>query len=112
MNLSRYNPNTDIKIKKFIQHPDWDPPERYNDIALVELAKPVSFSRTGDSGGPLQLKLHDTKYEGSMHRVIGVTAFGFKCGAKDQPGIYTRVFSYMDWIESIVCLYDTFVGLP
>ncbi|XP_022115643.2 clotting factor G beta subunit-like [Pieris rapae] len=179
----RYNPNTDVTIKQFIQHPYWDPPKHYYDIALVELAKPVSFSinvqpaclpgsfaskydayitgwgvtdetvRTlssvlqdaevdiidsskcntllspftnrnwwglmdhqlcagkleggvdtcqGDSGGPLQLKLQETKYEGSMHMVIGVTTFGFKCGVKDQPGIYTRVSSFMDWIESIV----------
>ncbi|CAK1542038.1 unnamed protein product [Leptosia nina] len=56
----------------------------------------------GDSGGPLQVKLKETKYEGSMHMVIGVTSFGIKCGKKDQPGIYTKVSSFLDWIESVV----------
>ncbi|XP_047506258.1 clotting factor G beta subunit-like [Pieris napi] len=180
---TRRNPESDVTIKQFIQHPYWDPPKHYYDIALVELAKPVTFSKTvqpaclpgsftskydayitgwgvtdetakklspvlqaaevdiidssecntlltpfsnrnwwgvmdhqlcagkleggvdtcqGDSGGPLQLKLQETKHEGSMHMVIGVTSFGFKCGLKDKPGIYTRVSSFMDWIESIV----------
>lgn len=40
----RFNPATDVKIKQFIQHPFWDSPKHYYDIALVELTEAVSFS--------------------------------------------------------------------
>lgn len=51
----------------------------------------------GDSGGPLQI------YEigKSLSTLVGVTSTGILCGSK-YPGIYTRVSSYIDWIESIV----------
>lgn len=49
-----------------------------------------------DSGGPLQL-LTDSE----PVKIIGVVSFGGVCGSK-QPGIYTRVASYVDWIGSHV----------
>lgn len=37
-----------------------------------------------------------------MFDLIGITSFGSrKCGTK-KPGVYTRVSSYLNWIESIV----------
>lgn len=54
---------------------------------------------SGDSGGPLVVK-YDTEF-GSTFHLIGVTSFGRFC-AGDAPGVYTKVFSYLDWIESIV----------
>ncbi|CAH2087591.1 unnamed protein product [Euphydryas editha] len=57
----------------------------------------------GDSGGPLQVKINLPKsQEGSMHFVIGVTSFGIGCARPNLPGVYTRVSSFVDWIESIV----------
>ncbi|CAH0712890.1 unnamed protein product, partial [Brenthis ino] len=57
----------------------------------------------GDSGGPLQVKIPlPDNDEGSMHYVIGVTSFGIGCALPDLPGVYTRVSSFIDWIESIV----------
>lgn len=53
----------------------------------------------GDSGGPLQ-RLLDRPY--CTYSVVGVTSFGKFCGFKDTSAIYTRVSSYLDWIESIV----------
>lgn len=35
------------------------------------------------------------------HVVVGITSFGQMCGS-DIPGVYTRVFTYLDWIEGIV----------
>ncbi|CAH0712956.1 unnamed protein product, partial [Brenthis ino] len=57
----------------------------------------------GDSGGPLQVKIDLPELgEGAMHFIIGVTSFGIGCGLPNQPGVYTRVSSFIDWIESIV----------
>ncbi|XP_034833573.1 plasminogen-like [Maniola hyperantus] len=57
----------------------------------------------GDSGGPLQVKINlPESGEGSMHFVIGVTSFGIGCARPNLPGVYTRVSSFVDWIEGIV----------
>ena len=47
------------------------------------------------SGSPLQYKLNDS------YHVAGLSSFGAACLA-NFPDIYTRVSSYIDWIESIV----------
>lgn len=51
----------------------------------------------GDSGGPLQIQ----ETGKSIFTVVGITSFGMGCGSK-YPGVYTRVASYVDWIENIV----------
>ncbi|XP_050350288.1 serine protease snake-like [Nymphalis io] len=57
----------------------------------------------GDSGGPLQYKLYETKKEGTMHMVVGITAFGSsKCALKNIPAVYTNVTTFIDWIEKHV----------
>lgn len=53
----------------------------------------------GETGGPLQLE-HDEFYK--MSYVIGVASFGRNCEFKGTPGVYTRVYPYISWIESIV----------
>lgn len=35
----------DIKVAQFISHPDNQPPQRYNDIALIKLVKSVQFGK-------------------------------------------------------------------
>lgn len=52
----------------------------------------------GDSGGPLAV-LHHLYVR--MYTVIGITSIGRDCGGI-SPGIYTRVFNYIPWIQSIV----------
>lgn len=52
----------------------------------------------GDSGGPLLMRTGPSQYN---HSIIGITAFGQTCGGS-IPGIYTAVFSYLDWIEEQV----------
>lgn len=49
----------------------------------------------GDSGGPLQIK------QDGRQKLVGVTSFGAGCGS-GKPGVYTRVASFIGWIESIV----------
>ncbi|XP_035718534.1 serine protease snake-like [Vespa mandarinia] len=53
----------------------------------------------GDSGGPLQRVL---EHPYCTYSIVGVTSFGKFCAMKNSPAIYTRVSSYLDWIESIV----------
>lgn len=55
-------------------------------------------------GGPLQAFHHNLL---CMYTVVGVTSFDSNCGTK-LPGIYTRVYSYLNWIEQIVWLNATF----
>ncbi|XP_044756150.1 serine protease snake-like [Coccinella septempunctata] len=51
----------------------------------------------GDSGGPLQIYSPiDCMYE-----VIGVTSFGKACGIGKNPGVYTRVSHFVDWLEKV-----------
>ncbi|KPI97100.1 Serine protease snake [Papilio xuthus] len=57
----------------------------------------------GDSGGPLQVKIDlPSNSEGAIHYVIGVTSFGIGCARANTPGVYTRVSSFIDWIEDVV----------
>lgn len=58
----------------------------------------------GDSGGPLQYMPEkvDCRKIFPLHTLIGVASFGNHCGYKKSPGIYTRVSSYIEWIESVV----------
>uniref|UniRef100_A0A8D8Y7M4 Serine protease snake n=1 Tax=Cacopsylla melanoneura TaxID=428564 RepID=A0A8D8Y7M4_9HEMI len=53
----------------------------------------------GDSGGPLQVTSDTNK---CIYKIVGVTSFGKFCGEKNSPGVYTRVSSFVPWIESIV----------
>ncbi|CAL8090312.1 unnamed protein product [Calicophoron daubneyi] len=49
-----------------------------------------------DSGGPLVCKYR------KQWRITGIISFGFDCGLPGYPGVYTRVSSYVPWIEEIV----------
>lgn len=49
----------------------------------------------GDSGGPLELTV------GRRRWLVGLTSTGKICGTSN-PGIYTRVSQFIDWIESVV----------
>ncbi|KAH8243643.1 hypothetical protein KR032_009049, partial [Drosophila birchii] len=53
----------------------------------------------GDSGGPLLI--YHREYP-CMYHVIGITSAGLTCGTPGIPGIYTRVYPYLDWITRII----------
>ncbi|KAM8721380.1 hypothetical protein ACLKA7_007278 [Drosophila subpalustris] len=52
----------------------------------------------GDSGGPLVL---ERDIVNSQYTILGVISSGFGCATK-TPGLYSRVASYLDFIESVV----------
>lgn len=51
----------------------------------------------GDSGGPMVLPI----FENGRFPIyqIGVVAYGNGCARKDSPGVYSRVTSFIDWIQ-------------
>lgn len=53
----------------------------------------------GDSGGPLMCERPDETWV-----VYGVTSWGYGCGIKDTPGVYTKVPAFVPWIKSITGL--------
>lgn len=52
----------------------------------------------GDSGGPLQIVLSDPY---CMYSLIGVTSFGKFCGFNNSPAVYSKVSSFLEWIEEV-----------
>lgn len=56
---------------------------------------------TGDSGGPLVLEDYQRfriPEQGRRQTLIGIVSWGEGCAQKGQPGVYTRVTAYLDWI--------------
>lgn len=56
----------------------------------------IFFFQKGDSGGPL-VYFEDDKW----HLAGIVSTGGSICAAEEQPGIYTFVSYYMDWIRNV-----------
>ncbi|XP_053645207.2 serine protease 30-like [Cherax quadricarinatus] len=53
-------------------------------------------SCNGDSGGPLACNI-----DGS-YILLGVVSWGKNCGKPNQPGVYTHIQYYLDWIQSVI----------
>jgi len=76
-----------------------------NKVCAVDRAG-QSDACQGDSGGPLMVESRDIatfptpKDRKPRWVLIGVVSFGYRCGIKGFPGVYTRVSEYMDWVQS------------
>ncbi|KAL1117767.1 hypothetical protein AAG570_004082, partial [Ranatra chinensis] len=58
----------------------------------------------GDSGGPLYVRMSNR----CLPTQIGITSFGGLCTRPNSPGVYTKVYHYLSWIESIVWANSSF----
>ncbi|GIY46273.1 hypothetical protein CEXT_375941 [Caerostris extrusa] len=51
----------------------------------------------GDSGGPMVIKGEHDEWI-----LAGLISWGMGCAAPNQPGVYTRISRFTDWIERII----------
>lgn len=51
----------------------------------------------GDSGGPVSVKVAN-----GQHILLGITSFGNGCGRRGTPGVYTKVSTYLNWINQVI----------
>ena len=54
----------------------------------------------GDSGGPVMVWVDDDHWE-----VVGIVSWGTGCALANYPGVYTRVWNYVDYISDYVPAY-------
>ena len=65
-------------------------------------SRPGKDTCRGDSGGPLvldsEVRAKPDEEPVTRYLLIGIVSWGSGCAQTGQPGLYTRVPSYLDWI--------------
>lgn len=80
-------------------------PERISDKVICAARKGQSTCR-GDSGGPLTLT-------NGKPKLVGIISWGkARCNGDGQPGVYTSVVAYADWIRKAMALDASRSSLP
>jgi secreted trypsin-like serine protease len=78
------------------------PSEQYNlsideSMLLAEgynINNEVTDACQGDSGGPL-FRFED-------YSLVGIVSWGYSCGLPQYPGVYSKISSSLEWIQSII----------
>ena len=66
-------------------------------IIYVLLAYILCFLLQGDSGGPMVVQREDGRFQ-----LSGIISWGIGCAEENQPGVYTRISEFKDWINQIL----------
>ena len=58
----------------------------------------------GDGGGPVVCDWNYDWVTGELHvgELQGIVSWGYKCGEKERPGVYTKVCKFNDWINEVM----------
>uniref|UniRef100_A0A7E4VYY0 limulus clotting factor C n=1 Tax=Panagrellus redivivus TaxID=6233 RepID=A0A7E4VYY0_PANRE len=81
----------------FINITDCEPdyPDKLDPVHHICAGKKGLDTCEGDAGDPLVVK-----NKAGYYFQYGITSFGEGCGQKEHPGIYARVTTYCDWINT------------
>ncbi|VVC97336.1 unnamed protein product [Leptidea sinapis] len=85
------------RVQIIASHPHFDPATFEYDLALLR-GSIAERSSGGDSGGPMVIeRSRDNRYV-----LGGIISWGIGCAEPNQPGVYTRISEFRDWINQIL----------
>ena len=79
---------------KSVNCSDFDYTKRVDKNKQLCLYSPNKDTCQGDSGGPVVAPVN------GHFCLFGIVSYGYKCGQKDYPGVYTRVDYYSEWLKT------------
>eukprot|EP00956_Cyclotella_meneghiniana_P033434 scaffold96170_cov22-Cyclotella_meneghiniana.AAC.1 len=76
-------------------------PHRYPDHWITD--DMMCASGKPGEGGALTLTKPESEGGGVSNVQVGIVSWGYGCGYKAYPGVYTRVSEVADWVKETVC---------
>jgi secreted trypsin-like serine protease len=69
------------------------------DESVLCASAPAGDACQGDSGGPLVTEVEDFSTDGPVAVLVGIVSWGRGCNIRNNPGVYTRISSHLNWIR-------------